>query len=80
MTKIKNDWNSKMTEIKTLPKFKNDSWRFVVFDMALWDMYEVNLPQYVAAAMKFSRPLFPNYPLFGALETQLTFMAVGEPD
>ena len=24
--------------------------------------------------------MFPNYPLFGALETQLTFMAVGEPD
>ena len=27
-----------------------------------------------------NRPLFPNFPLFGALETQLTFMAVGEPD
>ena len=26
------------------------------------------------------RPLFPNFPLFWALETQLTFMAVGEPD
>ena len=27
-----------------------------------------------------NRPLFSNFPLFRVLETQLTFMAVGEPD
>ena len=46
-------------------------------------MYEVNLLQHFAAAMQFffqDWPLFPNYPVLRVLETQLTFMAVEEPD
>ena len=48
-----------------------------------WDTEEVNLPNFVSTAMFFffrNQPLFSNFPLFRVLETQLTFMAVGEPD